>query len=106
MRPTASRHEHGCQAIALHNKNARLTIPVGERFNFPTKAFSALAITSVPGDGLRISVVFFGSQYQYTTISLEINAFSPFSYRPQADGYHIFLGRVAGTSIIFTIGDS
>jgi hypothetical protein len=30
---------------------------MGERFNFPTRAFSTLALSSVPGDGLRHSIV-------------------------------------------------
>ena len=34
---------------------------VGERFNFPTKAVSALAVASVSGDGLRHSIVALGN---------------------------------------------
>jgi hypothetical protein len=78
---------------------------VGERFNFPTKAFSALALVAVPGAGLRHSVVVRASQLQYMKISGEVNGFAPFSYRFQTDVYVIVQGQVAGNSIMLTIGD-
>ena len=79
----ALRREHGYEAVALHNKNARLTISVGERFNFPIKAFSTLAVTSVPDDGPRHSIVCLATQFHYTVVSWEFNRFIPFSHRFQ-----------------------
>ncbi len=77
---------------------------VGERFNFPTKAFSALALATVPGS-LRHSVVSLASHFDCTADSRKINDFLPFSHLFQSHTCSSPPSRAADNSIILMIGD-